>query len=457
MSPTSEITPDPAALVSRRVVTPSGVIEAAVLIHDGRIREILSPAQIPPGVPIIDCGDWVIMPGLVDTHVHINEPGRTDWEGFATATAAAAAGGITTLVDMPLNSSPVTTTAGALEIKRRAATGHCRVDCGFFGGLIHGNAAEIPGLLDAGALGIKAFLIDSGLDEFTPAGEADLRAALPLLAERGIPLLAHAELAGDAPPMTDPTRYAQYLASRPRDWEQRAIRLLSDLCAEYNAPIHIVHLADADSLPLLAEAQTAGLPLTVETCPHYLCLAAEDVPDGDTRFKCAPPLRERENQERLWDGLRAGTISSIVSDHSPCPPALKLLGSGDFARAWGGIASLQLGLPLVWTAAQKRGFGLADLSRWMSQAPARLVGLHGSKGTLVPGNDADLVVWDPDTALTVRGDRLHHRHPVTPYDGQTLRGAVQATYLRGRLVFQNEDFPGAPQGELLVRGDGAHP
>ena len=455
MSPISDVCSETFAVRSRRVLTADGMVEAAVVIKNGLITALTPPALVPPGVPIVDCGDLVVMAGLVDTHVHINEPGRTDWEGFTTATQAAAAGGITTLVDMPLNSSPVTTTAAALELKRQAAAGRCRVDCGFYGGLVHGNAPEIPGLLDAGVLGIKAFLIDSGLAEFSPAQESDLRAVLPLLAGRGAPLLAHAELAGDAALMTapasyDPTSYTQYLASRPRLWEQRAVRLLIDLCAEYQAPVHIVHLADADSLPLLAEAQAAGLPLTVETCPHYLCLAAEDVPDGDTRFKCAPPIRERENRERLWEGLRAGVISSIVSDHSPCSPNLKCLDTGDFARAWGGIASLQLGLPLVWTAAQARGFGLTDVGRWMSAAPARLVGLAGRKGALASGYDADITIWDPDAALTVRGEALHHRHPVTPYEGQTLRGVVHASYARGRLVYQNGTFPGEPHGILLT-------
>lgn len=451
MSPISDIYSETFAVISRRVLTADGSTEAAVVVKNGLVSAITPLSLLPPGISTVDYGDLVVMAGLVDTHVHINEPGRTDWEGFATATQAAAAGGITTLVDMPLNSSPVTTTAAALALKRQAAAGRCRVDCGFYGGLVHGNASEIPGLLDAGVLGIKAFLIDSGLDEFSPAQESDLRAVLPLLAERGVPLLAHAELIGDAAPMTDPASYTQYLASRPRLWEQRAVRLLIELCAEYQAPVHIVHLADADSLPLLAEAQAAGLPLTVETCPHYLCLAAEDIPGGDTRFKCAPPIRERENRERLWEGLRAGVITSIVSDHSPCPPDLKCLDTGDFARAWGGIASLQLGLPLVWTAAQARGFELTDMGRWMSAAPAYLVGLAGRKGALAPGSDADLVIWDPDAALTVRGETLHHRHPVTPYEGQTLRGVVHASYVRGRLAYQGGAFPGEPHGSLLTR------
>jgi allantoinase len=440
-----------AILRSRRIVTPQGVTDGAVVIRDGRIDAVCPPEAIPDGAPVKDYGDLVLMPGLVDTHVHINEPGRTDWEGFVTATRAAAAGGLTTLVDMPLNSSPVTTSPAALQAKRDTAQGQCWIDVGFHGGLVGGNASEMGLLIAAGVLAMKAFLVDSGIDEFPPAQEADLRTAMPILAAHGIPLLVHAELAGPMPPGPAVLhRYADYLASRPRDWEHRAIRQMIALCREYRCPVHIVHLSSADMLPELAAARAEGLPLTVETCPHYLVFDAETIPDGDTRFKCAPPIREHENRERLWQGLRDGTIDTIASDHSPCPPELKRADAADFAVAWGGIASLQLGLPVVWTEARLRGFSLPDVAEWMSRRPAALVGLTGVKGTLQPGADADIVVWDPESSWTVTASDLHHRHKITPYDGMTLHGTVHTTYLRGAKVFDNGEIVGDSSGRLLM-------
>ncbi len=444
------MTPD-LALKSCRIVTPDGIREGAVLIKDGLIEAVVPVAQIPEDCPVEDVASSVVMAGLVDSHVHVNEPGRTDWEGFETATRAAAAGGITTLIDMPLNSSPVTTTVPAFEEKIAAAEGKLWVDAGFYAGLIPGNTADLEPLLDAGVLGVKAFLVHSGIDEFPNATEADLRAGLPLLARRGVPLLVHAELDLGAPEMPDPRSYAAYLASRPRAWENAAIALLIDLCREYGARIHVVHLSSSDAVPALREAREEGFPLTVETCPHYLYFAAEDIPDGDTRFKCAPPLRERANRERLWQALRDGVIDFIVSDHSPSLPALKRLDEGDFQRAWGGIASLQFGLPIVWTAARERGVEVIDIARWMSHGPAQFLGLNHQKGRIEAGGDADLVVWNPEATFTVEPSMIHHRHRLTPYEGERLYGVVEMTLLRGTKVYERGRFLGKPVGKMVFR------
>ncbi len=438
-------------LRSRRVVLPDGERPASILIRGERVAAVLPPNGAPENIEVEDVGDLVVMPGLVDTHAHINEPGRTEWEGFETATKAAAVGGVTTLVDMPLNSAPVTTTPEALAEKRAASDGKRGVDVGFLGGLVPGNENQMDALADGGVLGIKAFLVHSGIDDFPNAGERELRAAMPALARRGIPLLAHAELDSihGAPPMKNPRSYAEYLASRPRAWEEDAIALLLRLCREYRCHTHIVHLADADALPSLAAARAAQLPLTVETCPHYLYFAAEEIPDGATAFKCAPPIRERENRERLWQGLRDGTIDLIVSDHSPCPPSLKRLDTGDFQRAWGGIASLQFGLSIVWTGARDRGFAPTHLARWMSEQPAKLVGLLGRKGVIAEGADADLVVWNPDGRFVVSPTHTYHRHKVSPYMGRELGGVVERTYLRGSLIAQNGVVKKFPLGQAL--------
>jgi allantoinase len=443
---------DPWALRSRRVVTPTGLRDGAVLVQGSTILGLTAPGEIPPSVRVVDVGDRAVLPGLVDAHVHINEPGRTDWEGFETATRAAAAGGVTTLVDMPLNSSPVTTTPQALSAKRAAAEGKLRVDCGFYGGIIPDNADQVGPLAEAGVLGFKAFLSPSGIDEFPNVSEADLRAAMPEIARTGLPLLVHAELPGPVPPgdpAGDPRSYAAYLASRPRAWEHDAVRLLINLGREFGCRVNIVHLSSADALPMIARARDEGLPLTVETCPHYLTFAAEEIPDGDTRFKCAPPIRERENRERLWEGLRAGLIDTIGSDHSPAPPSMKHFETGDFRRAWGGIASLQLALPAVWTEASRRGFSLDALSRWMGRAPAGLVGLVDSRGEIGPGRAADLVVFDPEATFEVAPEMLHHRYRATPYEGRTLRGRVEVTILKGSLVYESGRFRGGPSGRAI--------
>jgi allantoinase len=435
---------------SRRVVLPDGVRAASIVIRDGRIVSI-GGYDDPRSAADVDAGDLMVLPGLVDTHVHCNEPGRTDWEGFATATRAAAAGGVTTIVDMPLNSVPSTTTLHGLAAKRQAAEGQCHVDVGFWGGVVPGNAGELEGLARRGVLGFKCFLSPSGVDEFEHVAEADLRAALPILARLELPLLVHAELPAalrsiDA--VASPRAYGTWLASRPPEAEQAAIDLLVRLAREYHARIHVVHLAAADAVRAIHAARSAGVPISAETCPHYLSFAAERIPDGATAFKCAPPIREGRHQDGLWQALADGDVDLVASDHSPSPPAMKRLEEGDFTTAWGGIASLQLGLSAVWTGAAARGIGIEAVVRWMCSAPAGLAGLTGRKGAIAPGCDADLVVFDPDAEWIVEPDRLEHRHPVTPYAGLRLRGRVRTTMLRGDVVFDEGRFS-APRGALV--------
>lgn len=447
-------------LRSQRVATPEGMRPASVWIRGGRIERVAAPDEVPSGVPVEDFGDLVVMPGIVDTHVHVNEPGRTEWEGFETATRAAAAGGVTTLVDMPLNSVPATTTREGLRAKVEAARGQCHADTSFWGGVVPGNAGELAGLWEDGALGFKAFLVPSGVDEFQHVEEKDLRAALPVLARLGAPLLAHAELPGpieaaagvwDGAGPAGLREYGRYLRSRPDVAEVEAVELLVQLCRETGARVHVVHVSSAEVLPVLRQVRAEGLPLTAETCPHYLTFAAEEIPDGGVAYKCAPPIRSRENRELLWDALREGLIDLVATDHSPSPPERKKVETGDFRGAWGGIASLQIALPAVWTEARKRGFRPADLAEWMGAAPARLAGLEGRKGAITPGCDADLVVWDPDARFTVEPERLHHRHKLTPYAGRTLFGVVRRTLLSGETIYDEGDFPAAPSGRLLLR------
>jgi len=427
---------------SRRVVTQDGIRPAAVHVHEGRIEGVTAHADVPVGALVRDAGDLLVMPGVVDTHVHVNEPGRTEWEGFETATRAAAAGGVTTIIDMPLNSVPATTSAAALKEKRAAAQGHTAVNVGFWGGVVPGNVADLPGLCDAGVRGFKCFLVPSGVDEFPAVTEEDLRAALPVLAERDLPLLVHAELpvaierATAAAARTNPKAYATWLASRPVQAELEAIALIVRLAREFGARMHVVHVSAAEAIPLLRKARAEGLRVTAETCPHYLTFAAEDIAAGATEFKCAPPVRDRANRELLWQALIAGDLQLIASDHSPCPPGMKAQRDGDFMKAWGGIAGLELSLAAVWTGLSSRGGGVERLCEWLCAAPARLAGFEGRKGEIAPGADADLVIWDPDASVTVDGDRLHHRHKLTPYHGITLRGRVDATLIRGHLVHE---------------------
>ncbi len=440
-----------------RVVTLEGVRAASIHIRNGRITAVAGPNDLLEACPIFDAGNSVVMPGLVDTHVHVNEPGRTDWEGFRSATRAAAAGGVTTLVDMPLNSIPATTTLEAFQAKLAAARGQCWVDVGFWGGVVPGNASQLGRLFDAGVLGFKCFLIHSGVEEFRHVAEADLRVALAELAALGAVLIVHAELPGPvdealARSNGDPRRYRTFLAARPRKAENEAVALIIRLCRELRARVHVVHHSSADALLPLRRAKSDGLPITAETCPHYLCFAAEEIPDGATQFKCCPPIRERENQEQLWAALDEGLIEMVVSDHSPCPPELKLTDSGDFLRAWGGISSLQLRLPVMWTAARRRGYSLEKLAEWLCHSPARLVGLEKRKGAIQVGADADLVVWNPEATFHVDPAKLHHRHKLTPYAGQTLGGVVEATFLRGQKIYDRGEFSSSPTGAMLLRG-----
>jgi allantoinase len=441
------------AFLARRVITPKEIRPAAILVEGERIQAIVSLDQVPTyGYKIHDFGDAAILPGLVDSHVHINEPGRTEWEGFETATRAAAAGGYTMLVDMPLNCLPATTTVAALEAKRAAAQGKCRIDWAAWGGVVHDNQSDIEALAASGVRGFKCFLVNPGIDGFTMVAEQQLRSALPHVARSGLPLLVHAELPGpidlatDALASADWNCYSTYLQSRPDEAELAAIRLMLSLCREYGFRLHIVHLSSSQALPELRAARDEGLGVSVETCPHYLHMCAETIANGATLSKCAPPIRSRENCERLWQGLREGTIDLVVTDHSPCPPALKRLAESNFRTAWGGIASLSVALPLMWTEASRRGFTVLDLARWMASAPARLAGCDTRKGRIAAGYDADFVVFDPDREFTVTEDRLHYRHPVSPYMGETLRGVVKGTYQRGSPVFSEGKFPGKPGG-----------
>jgi allantoinase len=439
-----------------RVVLPDGMRPATIRVDDGRITSVTSGhrAAAVASATVIDAGSAIVMPGIVDTHVHINEPGRTEWEGFETATRAAAAGGVTTVIDMPLNSIPPTTTVAALDAKRRAAEGRCHVDVGFWGGVVPGNARDLEPLARAGVFGFKCFLSPSGVDEFGHVGEHDLRLAVPITGSLRVPLLAHAEwpaLLCDPRPEDDRRLYGTWLRTRPPAAEHAAIDLLMDLAGHARAKLHIVHLASADALPAINRSRDMGLDITVETCPHYLSFCAEEIAAGATAWKCAPPIREREHRERLWNALRDGEIDLVATDHSPAPPALKHLDDGDFIAAWGGIASLQLALPVMWTGAKQRGIGFERLAQWMCAAPAKLAGLADRKGAIANGHDADLVIVDPDREFTVEASRLYHRHAVTPYDGARLHGVVKMTMLRGEIVYDNHAVVGSPAGRLLSR------
>ena len=441
------------ALRSQRVVTPEGERAATILLKNGLIAALLPHDAVVAGAEPIDVGHLAILPGVIDPHVHINEPGRTEWEGFDTATKAALAGGLTTLVDMPLNSAPVTTSVANLELKRAATTGQLHTNVGFWGGVVPGNAAEIEPLIAAGVLGFKAFLTHSGIDDFPNATEADLRLVMPILARHKLPLLVHCELSeeNDEWKQNDRRSYPNYLASRPKKWEDEAVALMIRLCEEFNCPVHIVHLSSANSIAPIAAAKAKGLPLTVETGQHYLYFNAEDIADGQTQFKCAPPIRERANNEQLWAALQAGIIDFVATDHSPAPPDLKQLESGDFATAWGGIASLQLALPVLWTAARRRGATLNDLAKWLSENPAKLAGQSQRKGQIAVGYDADLLVLDAEKSFRVSADMIHHKHKVSPYICQELWGVVEQTFLRGEQVFQRPDFLHLNHGQLLTR------
>ncbi|MGB6691250.1 MAG: allantoinase AllB [Terracidiphilus sp.] len=447
------------AFRSTRVLTPEGLAPATIVVERDRIAQMRGWVDVPSGAELRDFGDFVLLPGLVDTHVHINEPGRTEWEGFATATRAAAAGGVTTLVDMPLNCVPETTDIDALNAKRAAAESQAWVDWAAWGGVVRGNSDSLLPLAGAGVPGFKCFLIHSGIDGFAWVGEAELRLALEPLRGSGLPLLAHAEVAAPVNAATDALnregadwrKYSTYLESRPDEAETTAIALLIRLAEEFNHPIHIVHLSSAKALPLIAEARDRGLPITVETCTQYLWFAAEEIADGATEFKCAPPIRGVANREALWGALVEGLIDMVTTDHSPCPPAMKRRDEGRWDLAWGGVSSLGLALPVLWTAMSRRGVHMDCLADWMAAAPAELAGLAGRKGILARGADADIVVFDPDVPWTVAPDDLRFRHKLSPYLGAELRGRVLETWLRGERVFSQNELVGTPRGRELTR------
>lgn len=436
-------------LRARRAVVDGAEVSVAVSVADGRIVAVDPYDTDVPGARVVELAeDEVLLPGLVDAHVHVNEPGRTDWEGFASATRAAAAGGVTTIIDMPLNSIPPTVTVAALDEKRAVARDQSYVDVGFWGGAVPGNLADLRPLHEAGVFGFKCFLLHSGVDEFPHLSASELREALAETATFDGLVIVHAEdeQTIESAPHPHGQGYAGFLGSRPKEAEERAIAEVIDATRETGGRAHILHLSDADAIPLIAKAQAEGLRLSVETCPHYLTLDAEDIPDGATQFKCCPPIREHDNRDRLWAGLEDGVIRTVVSDHSPCTEDLKRFDSGDFGEAWGGIAGLQLGLPAVWTEARERGHSLADVVRWMGEGPADQVGLT-DRGRIAVGATADLVVFAPDESFTVDVASLRHKNPVSAYAGRTLTGAVRQTWLRSIPV----DIEADPRGRLLTR------
>jgi len=441
-------------LRARRVVVEGGEVAAAVVVTDGRVSALAPYDEPVDAVQVVDLpDDEVLLPGLVDTHVHVNEPGRTDWEGFASATRAAAAGGVTTIVDMPLNSIPPTTTLAGLREKQRVAHDQVVVDVGFWGGAIPGNVDDLAPLHDAGVFGFKCFLLDSGVPEFPALDAEGLDLALHELARLDALMVVHAEDETEiaAAPDGSGTAYASFLSSRPRQAEERAIAQVVAAARHTGARAHIVHLSSSDALPRIRQARAEGVRLTVETCPHYLSFAAEEIGAGRTEFKCCPPIREADNRELLWGALTDGVIDLVVTDHSPCTPDLKRADSGDFGEAWGGIASLELGLPAVWTEARRRGHTLVDVVRWMAEGPADLVGLT-TKGRIAPGMAADLCAFAPEAAFLVDPARLHHKNHVTAYAGRTLTGTVRRTWLRGVPV-DPDDAGAPPRGRLLRRGE----
>ena len=429
---------------ARRAVVGGEERPADVGIRDGHVVAVAAHGALQAAEVVELAGDEVLLPGLVDTHVHVNEPGRTEWEGFASATRAAAAGGVTTIVDMPLNSIPPTVTVAALDVKRAAARGQCFVDVGFWGGAVPGNVTDLAGLHEAGVFGFKCFLLDSGVEEFPHLAPADFATAMTEVARLGALMIVHAEDADEVAECAHGRAYGGFLASRPDAAEERAIALVVDTARTTGARAHVVHLSASGALPTLRAARAGGVDVSVETCPHYLHFEAGTIPDGATELKCCPPIRDGANREALWAALGGGDIDMVVSDHSPCTADLKRQDTGDFAEAWGGIASLQLGLPVVWSGARERGVPLADVVRWMATAPARRVGL-ASKGEIAVGADADLCVFAPEESWVVDPARLHHKNPVSAYTGRTLTGTVRSTWLRGRPV----DLTAEPRGRLL--------
>lgn len=440
-------------IYSRRVVLPTGIGEYSLFVQDGKITDIRAGKHCPTEGECLDFGDAVVMAGVIDAHVHINEPGRTDWEGFDTGLRAAAAGGVTTIVDMPLNSSPVTTTVKELQNKIAATAGKLHVNCGFWGGIIPDNTADLQPLAEAGVLGFKAFLTHSGIDEFPNADEATMRRAYEALKNYRVPILAHCELTeGDYAETlrAQPQSYSAYLASRPKSWENEAVRLMLNLATQYQHPTHIVHLASAEALPEIVAAKAAGVPITVETCPHYIYFAAEDIPDADTRYKCAPPIRERDNNRQIWSALTSGILDLVGSDHSPAPPSTKGLDTGSFLESWGGISGIQFTLPALWTAGQQHGLTLERLAQLLCEGPAKFIGQADRKGRLAVGFDADITVWEPETTWRVQAQDMQARHKISPYENQVFSGKVTHTLVGGTLVWANGALQQPNAGHLLL-------
>ena len=441
------------AIKSKRVITPQGIKEAIVIIQDEKILDVVAELPIDFDGTIEDVGNSVIMPGLIDCHVHINEPGRTDWEGFDTATKAAAAGGIASLIEMPLNASPVTTTAENFKIKLDAAENKLHVNCGFWGGVVPDNYDDLEALLQSGVFGLKAFLTHSGIDDFPNTNAEHLRKALLLLKKYNKPLLVHCELDAENRDSIlleqNPRSYQAYLKSRPKAWENNAVKLMIDLCRETNSHVHLVHISSSEALPLIRAAKEEGLPLTAETCPQYLFFNAEDIADGATAFKCAPPIREKENNEKLWEALKDGTLDFIVTDHSPASPELKEIESGNFKKAWGGIAGLQFLLPVVWTAAKERGFSLEQISKLLCGNIANFLRINSSKGKLQKNFDADITIWNPEQKFIVEPSMIQHRHKITPYLNLELTGVIEQTFVNGNKVFDKGNFIHLNKGKIL--------
>jgi allantoinase len=436
---------------SERVVFPDGIKKASVFVEDGIITDIVDYDENLSGLDVTDVGKHIVMPGIIDPHVHINEPGRTEWEGFETATRAAIAGGITTLVDMPLNSSPVTISISSFEEKLAATTGKLHTNVGFWGGIVPGNHSEIEGLIKRGVLGFKAFLTHSGIDEFPNATENDLRLAMPVIARYGLPLLVHCELTDNEKRGNgDVFSYQNYLAGRPEKWEDEAIEMMIRLSEEFKCRAHIVHLSSANSILQIADAKKRGVPITVETGQHYLFFNAEEIKDKQTQFKCAPPIREKANNDRLWAALKSGIIDFVATDHSPATPDLKEIESGDFMKAWGGIASLQFALPVLWTAARKRNCTFNDIVKWLCENPAKLMGKEKTKGKIAKGFEADLIVVDDDKSFIIDESMIHHKHKVTPYMNKEFFGVVMQTYLGGTRVFDNGIFSEPGAGKVIL-------
>ena len=441
------------AISSNRILGPKGFLAGHLIINKNLIEAVVSKDELPADMNQTDVGNLVVMPGVIDPHVHINEPGRTDWEGFETATKSAAAGGTTTLVDMPLNSSPVTINLSAYQEKLAAAKGKTYVNCGFWGGFVPGSDTGLTELLSAGVLGIKVFLTDSGLDEFQAVDKKSLLKAMQIMSGHSLPLLAHAELASPLPYpdlfIHNIQSYQAHLKSRPAAWELQAIDLLIALCAQTGTTTHIVHLATADAIESLQKARN-NLPITVETCPHYLYFSSDEIPDGRPEFKCTPPIRNKQNNGQLWRALENGDIDFVATDHSPAPPALKCFDTGDLQKAWGGISSLQFLLPVIWTKCQQQGKSFDFLVKVLCENAADFIG-QSKKGRILPGYDADLVIWDPESTFTVTREAIHYQHKISPYIGESLLGVVHMTYVNGQLAYRQGQFGTNPPGKILMK------